>query len=86
MYKFNNGDLPSVFNDMFSYNIHVHSYNTRQSTLLHVPVGHKNIMYSSIRFKGVTFWNSINNSIDKNSSIHTYKKKLKNLLLDNSLC
>ena len=37
MYKYARGMLPSVFNDMFIRNYEIYSYNTRQSTEIHVP-------------------------------------------------
>ena len=39
MFKYMKGQLPSIFDGMFILNKNVHSYNTRQSNLLHIPFG-----------------------------------------------
>ena len=46
MYKFNNGILPSLLNDMFCFNNNVHSQFTRQSSMLDVQMS--NSMYVKI--------------------------------------
>ena len=38
MYEVINNLLPAVFNDMFTMNVDIHNYPTRQKVALHVPV------------------------------------------------
>ena len=35
MFKYMKGQMPSIFDGMFTLNKNVHSYNTRQSNLVH---------------------------------------------------
>ena len=55
MYKYINGSLPSVFDNMFTINNQYHNYFTRQCGLFHIPY----VRTQSIRFKGVTMWNEL---------------------------
>ena len=39
MFKYQSGDLPKLFDNMFTLNSSVHSYNTRQCNMYHKPQG-----------------------------------------------
>ena len=55
MFKFHNHKLPCLFNNFFTRNHDVHSHFTRsQANSFHVPVARTNLLYRSVRFKGVT--------------------------------
>ena len=51
MYKYNSGLLPTIFY-MFKLNQDVYSYNTRQSTQIHISMATVEIRLRSVRIKG----------------------------------
>ena len=81
MFKFHHGILPPIFNDMFQTNTNIHSYSTRQRNQLHVPVAKYKCLQLSVRFKGVSIWNTIRSKLDIYCSIHSYKSSLRKFLL-----
>ena len=84
-YKFNQGLLPKIFNDMFVRNAVIHEHYTRQSLNLHVPLGKSATLVRSIKFRGVFLWNNLKSVIDTKCSIHTLKKNLKSHLQYNTI-
>ena len=52
MYKFNNDILPIAINELYTKNNEIHSYETRQSNLLHLHT--KNFVYKSVQI-----WNEL---------------------------
>ena len=58
MYKYNSGLLPTLFDNMFKFN--VHSYNTRQSTQIHISMATLEIRLHSVRINGAIIWNTFN--------------------------
>ena len=85
MYKYARGMLPSVFNDMFIRNYEIHSYNTRQSTKIHVPKVKTAAYHNSFKYKGTLLWNFISDKINCNCSLAAYKHQLKLYLLKNNI-
>jgi len=86
MFKHHHQQLPDHCNDLFTSNAEIHDYNTRQRSMLHVPVTANNYQKRTIRFMGVTLWNRLCNiEINRNRSVFTFKKHLKKFLLSNSL-
>ena len=81
MYKYINGSLPSVFDNMFTINNQYHNYFTRQCGLFHMPYGKLHVRTQSIRFKGVAIWNELSTKVSKNCSFNTFKINLKEHLL-----
>ena len=57
MFKFHNHKLPCLFNNFVTRNHDVHSHFTRQANSFHVPVARTNLLYRSVRFKGVRIFN-----------------------------
>ena len=83
MYKYSHGLLPRVICDMYTRNNHIHSYNTRQRDLIHIPEGThtKNFHYVS-----VLIWNELTKmDFDLNLSLYSFKNNLKTFLLYNNL-
>ena len=60
MYKYNSGLLPKKFYNMFKLKQDVHSYNTRQSTQIHISIATLQIRLRSVRIKGAIIWNYFN--------------------------
>ena len=82
MFKFYHNDLPDIFKDMFTYNSSVHSHNTRQNYLLHVPIVQSNLTLMNIRYVGVIKWNKAAKLLLHNCTIATFKKNLKRTYID----
>ena len=85
MYKYRNEMLPVFFNEIFTCNIDIHNYATRQRNKLHVPKCKLAVMQKYVAYQGVILWNNIYNTIDINCSIVTFKRKLRNYLLHNDV-
>jgi hypothetical protein len=86
MYRYIEGTLPDIFNDMFSFNRAYHSYNTRSANLLSVPKHNLNVRSFSIKVTGVRVWNlltSYNLHICK--SLEIFKRNVKIFLNSNDI-
>ena len=82
MYLFKRGLLPNYFRDMlFTRASQIHSYNTRNSSLFYLPHCRANFRKFSIRFQGLTFFNSLSREIQNSESISLFGKRLKKFLL-----
>lgn len=81
MYKVYHGRVPSIFSNFFVYNRNVHSYNTRQQPLFHLPRTKTNLSKNFIKYFGVKIWNSIYCEIKVSVKLSTFKKHLKKYLL-----
>ena len=82
MYKYSTNELPNIFSNMFTKNSSVHKYPTRQSNLLHLPLTRTIIANRLFTFSGPKLWNSLDKSMKEPQSLHTFKHKLKKMLLD----
>ena len=82
MYKFHNQLLPGVFRSFFIKVDSIHSYNKRLATeqSYYLPKAQTNYGKFNIRFQGPKVWNAIDRDI-KNSSLSSFKKKLKQSLI-----
>ena len=80
MYKFVNGLLPNVFKNFYKCNNMNHSYNTRQSSLFQTPAVKSDLLFRSIRIKGVHIWNYLFKNIDVNVGLSSFKYNVKKLL------
>ena len=78
MYLFKNGLLPENFNEMFSLNCDVHSYNTRSKNSFHLPYCRTNGRKFSLCFQGPNLFTCISLSpgIHNASSIAVFTSKL----------
>ena len=85
MYKYSQSLLPNIFNGFYTFNYSVHDYNTRQRHYLHVPIARTDMRTRTVRFKGVLTMNYFSPLIDRNCSVYTYKKKLKQYILSNGV-
>ena len=81
MFNYNKNDLPSIFNNMFSKNQSVHTYPTRHCTEFHLPLLRTHFAQSTFYFEGPKFWNNLNSDIINSPSIYSFKRKLKQFLL-----
>ena len=83
MYKCNFQDIPNVIKSMFMFNQDVHSYNTRNSNLIHVPVARTELLYKTFKFRGIHIWNDVLVNIDVNVSFVLFKKLFYNHVSNN---
>ena len=81
MFKVYQKDVPAVFSDLFKLNRDIHSYNTRQSNNLHVPISNTNYMMRSISVKGVRIWNKYHEQINPDCSPLCLKAHLKRIMI-----
>ncbi len=86
MYKYKMGLLPTIFENMFTLNQDVHSYNTRQSAQIHIPKATLEIRLRAIRNKGAIIWNHFSTRLTFTTySIISYKYILKQFILHNDV-
>ena len=86
MFKLRNDMLPNViFNEMFSCNVNIYQYNTRQRSKMYVPKRRLAIALKHISYQGVLLWNSVLDKLEINCSIVTFKRNMIKYLLYNDL-
>ena len=81
MYKYKEGSLPKIFNDMFIVNADVHTLNTRSSNKFHISKVKTELGKISLRYHGAILWNKIMDCLNTASSFYTFKNELKSYLL-----
>ena len=82
MFKFYRNMLPHVLDSLFTWNYVVHSQDTRQRGLLHVPLIRTFPHIRTIRVTGVRLFNHISKMFDMKYSYDTYKRHLKNYIFN----
>ena len=82
MYDCMNENVPNSFQIFFQINRNIHDYDVRSADDIHVPYGRLDIRRFSIRITGANVWNTLPEHIKSTSSIHLFKRSLKNHLLD----
>ena len=80
MYKYTNGILPVVMNELYIKNNEIHSHNTRSSQQYHITSGTE--IFSSISAR---IWNVLSLKMDINISLPKFKVLSKSYLLHNSI-
>ena len=86
MHKQYTADVIPVFQNMFITNSDIHSYETRQSNHLNIPLCHKNIGKTSIRYRGAIIWNNVLKSgIPLDQSNMFLKQQLRKQIMSGSI-
>ena len=85
MFKYANGLLPQVMDDLYTTNSNVHSHFTRQNHLLHINKGSINVFTRSFANTSARVWNSLQSNIDVFVPLPTFKRALKMYLMYHSL-
>jgi len=80
MFKVDKGFIPPYFSSVFCIN-DVHSYNTRFATKYHITVHRTSLLHHTIHIAGPILWNSLDSNIKSVTSLNTFRRRLKNLLL-----
>lgn len=83
VFKFLRGLLPNIFSDFFVRNNDVSDRQTRQKNLLYLPVCRTTLYQKTIKITGVREWNMKAHLLNRQCSQHTFKKHLKELILEN---
>ena len=81
MFKYVKGMLPSIFDDIFVRTSDVSSRVTRNSNKLAVPLCRTELYKKSTKYQGPVIWNECEDIISHQSSIHSFKKRLKRHLI-----
>ena len=81
MFKYKNSMLPSNFNNLFHTNAEIHSYNTRNAKNLRIPKVNTQLADNFISKTGVISWNNLQTTMECNTSISIFKKRLLMLLI-----
>ena len=82
-YQFKVGLLPQIFNNIFCFNVKIHSYYTRNASLFHIPKCRTNIKKFALKYQGPNFFDSLNKYIQASTSLSSLMKQLKTFLTDN---
>ena len=86
IYRWYTENVPGIFSDFVQFISALHSYSTRQSEHLHVPLERSNFSQFCIRFRGLVVWNAILKSkIYPDTSESVFAKVLKACILDGHL-
>jgi hypothetical protein len=82
MFKFMKDMLPEVFKILFKRNYEISTRATRNSFKLNLPLCRTEAYKSSMKYQGPKIWNKLEDAINHYCSIHTFKKKLKNYIIN----
>ena len=80
MYKHHSHLTTPIINELFSSNRSVNSANTRQQSLLRIPLVHSQKSQKAIRYAGVHVWNQLVPLVDVNTTFSKFKKSAFSLL------
>lgn len=83
MFKYIRGSLPRLFDAFFVKNYVLVQRTTRNSQKFYIPFCKTEAYKTSIKIQGPKIWNEIENVIDYNCSLFTFKKRLIRYLIQN---
>lgn len=81
MFKYNQNQLPPIFDNIFKKNSQIHSYNTRQH--FHIPLITRSKRQSTVAYQGPIIGNYFDQRLNANRTLNTYKKDLRTYLRQN---
>ena len=82
MYQLSKNDLPDIFTSTFQRNDLFHNYPTRHSHSFHLPRARTLFSQKSFLYAGPKFWNDLPRDIIESPSLFSFRRKLKQLLLN----
>lgn len=82
MFKIMKDLTPKFLREMFTVNFNLHNHQTRQSHRLHIPIARTNLKKKSFRCAGVYVWNSVMSNLNLNCNFITFKKRIKEYLIN----
>lgn len=80
-YVFSRNTLPEVFHDYFIENSMIHSHCTRSQADFHILPIKSTFGQKSSNFKACKLWNELPEQLKHNSSLLSFKKNLKLMLM-----
>ena len=83
VYKYTENLLPPLFSYLFIQQSSVHNHNTRGNSKYRPWKFSISLSKRSIRYDGITFWNSLSNDIQTCQSLNSFKFNLKRFLIEN---
>ena len=83
MFRVKNMSAPLVLRELFTENIYVHDYNTRQKDKFYVLNAKRNYLQRTISYKGVVIWNYISVYVTYDCSLASFKFALRKHVTDN---
>ena len=85
VYKCTKNNYFLEFKNKLHVNSSIHSYNTRINTLLRLPSDKQTLIRKSYICKSIELWNAVNADNRNVNSVIVFKKKIKLLLIENSI-
>ena len=83
MFKYHYEMLPPVFTNLFSYNNNLHSYPTRTCNNIHLNNPRILLAHKALRHHGPDIlWNTLPNSLKQITLLTSFKRSLKETLLN----
>ena len=83
MYRVHHKIAPIPLIELFVRNSEIHSHNTRSQDKLRLPNFKLDVLKNSLRVIGVYVWNFINENVDCNCSLMSYRFTLRQFILGN---
>ena len=83
MFKYFNNMLPPLFAQLYLKNCDLTNYDTRNSNTLATYKFNTSAMQKSFLNISIVYWNKINDHLDTNYFLTTFKKHLRKYLLFN---
>lgn len=85
MFKYVKGILPNIFDEFFKRNSQVSSRVTRNYNKLNVPFCKTELYKKSMKVEGPKLWNKLEDTINHQCSIQSFKKTLNKYLSENQI-
>ena len=86
MFRYHNGKIPDIFQNIFMVNSDAHDHYTRRSESYHVPKVKNNLGKWSIRYRYVIAWNTILSlKINSETSEAVFANIVKKCILNQSI-
>ena len=85
LFKYHYHKLPAIFDSFFMRNGVVHGINTRRNALFRSQMATSSLRRRTIRVVGVRIYNYFYEKLDLNCALITYKRNLKNHLIENNV-
>ena len=82
MFSVETKTIPNSFHNMFSKNFENHHYTTRKSNDYRIQFSRTNVHKFSIVSAGPTLWNSLPSELKSKSLLHSFRKDLKQYLIN----
>ena len=77
MFLYFNDKLPIIFNDYFTKNEYLLSYNRRSASNVHIDYQKRNYGKFSVKYRGAQLWNSLPENLRNEKSYSSYENLIK---------